>query len=95
MCIRVEIFGLGIKKNQNLIEEEIKWNLNSDNACYVLVQNLLSSRLLSKNLKIRICKTIILPVVLYWCKSWYLILREEYGLKVFENNVLKGIGGMK
>jgi hypothetical protein len=51
--------------NQNLIQEEIKRRLNSGNACYHSVQNLLSSQLLSKNLKIRIYKTIILPVVLY------------------------------
>jgi hypothetical protein len=50
--------------NQNLIQEEVKRRLNSGNACYHLVQNLLSSRLLSKKLKIRIYKTIILPVVL-------------------------------
>jgi hypothetical protein len=50
--------------NQNLIQEEIKWRVNSGNACYHLVQNLLSSRLLLKNVKIRIYKTIILPVVL-------------------------------
>jgi hypothetical protein len=52
-------------KNQNLIQEEIKRRLNSGNACYHSVQNILSSRLLSKNLKIRIYKTIILPAVLY------------------------------
>jgi hypothetical protein len=51
--------------NQNLIQEEIKRRLNSDNACYHSVQNLLSYRLLSKNLKIRMYKTIILPAVLY------------------------------
>jgi hypothetical protein len=50
--------------NQNLIQEEMKRRLNSDNACSHLVQNLLSSHLLTKNVKIRICKTIILPVVL-------------------------------
>jgi hypothetical protein len=60
--------------NQNLIQEEIKRRLNSGNACYYSVQNLLSSRLLSKNLKIRIYKTIILPVVLYGCESWSLTL---------------------
>jgi hypothetical protein len=53
--------------NQNLIQEEIEGRLNSGNVCYYLVQNLLSSRLLSKNLKIRIFKTIILPLVLYGC----------------------------
>jgi hypothetical protein len=50
--------------NQNLIQEEIKKRLNFGNAWYHSVQNLLSSRLLSKNLKIRIYRTIILPVVL-------------------------------
>jgi hypothetical protein len=45
---------------QNLIQEEVKKRLNSDNACYHSVQNLLSSHLLSKNVKIRIYKTIIL-----------------------------------
>jgi hypothetical protein len=51
--------------DQNLIQEEIKRRLNSDNACYYSVQNLLSSRLQSKNVKIRMYKTIILPVILY------------------------------
>jgi hypothetical protein len=81
--------------SQNLIGEEIKRNLNSYNACYHSVQNLLSSRLLSKNVKIRICKTIILPVVLYGCETWSLILREEYRLRVFENGVLWRIFGLK
>jgi hypothetical protein len=48
--------------NQNLIQEEIKRRLNSGNACYHSVQSLLSSRLLSRNVNIRIYKTIILPV---------------------------------
>jgi hypothetical protein len=77
--------------NQNLIQEEIKRRLNSGNACYHSAQNLLSSRLLSKNLKIRIYKMIILPVVLYWCESWSLTLREEHRLRVFENRVLRKI----
>jgi len=48
--------------NQNSIAEEIKCSLRSGNACYHSVQNLLSSRLLSKNLKIKIFRTTILPV---------------------------------
>jgi hypothetical protein len=60
-----------------------------------LRENLLSSRLLSKNLKIRIYKTIILPVVLYGCESWSLTLREEHRLRVFENRVLRRIFGLK
>jgi hypothetical protein len=55
--------------NQNLIQEEIKRRLNSGNACCHTVQNLLSSHLLSKNVKVRIYKTIILPVVLYGCET--------------------------
>jgi hypothetical protein len=55
----------------------------------------LSSRLLSKNLKIRIYKTIILPVVLYGCETWSLTLREEHRLKVFENRLLRRIFGPK
>ena len=54
---------------------------------------LLSSRLLSKNLKIKICRTIILPVVLYGCETWSLTLLEERKLRVFENKVLRRIFG--
>jgi hypothetical protein len=81
--------------NQNLIQVEIKRILNSGNACYHLVQNFLSSRLLSKNLKIRIYKTIILLVILYGCETWSLTLREEHRLRVFENRVLRRIFGPK
>jgi hypothetical protein len=49
----------------------------------------LPSRLLSKNIKNRIYKTIILPVVLYGCETWSLTLREEHRLSVFENSVLR------
>ena len=55
--------------NQNSIVEEIKSRLRSGNACYHSVQNPLSSRLLSKNLKIEIYRTIILSVVLYGCET--------------------------
>ena len=56
--------------NQNSIAEEIKSRLRSGSACYHSVQNLLSSRLLSKNLKIKIYRTTILSVVLYGCETW-------------------------
>ena len=59
------------------------------------MQNLLYSSLLSKNVKINIYKTIILPVVLYGCESWSLTLREECRLRVFENKVLRRIFGPK
>ena len=58
------------------------------------MQNLLSSRLLSKNLKIKIYRTIILPVVLYGCETWSFTLREERKLRVFENMVLRRIFGL-
>jgi hypothetical protein len=57
------------------------------------VQNVLSFRLLSKNIKILIYRIIILPVVLYGCESWSLTLREERRLRVFENKVLRRIFG--
>ena len=65
--------------NQNYIQEEIKRRLKAGNACYHLVQNLLSSSLLSKNLKIKIYRTIILPVVLYGYETWLPTLREDVG----------------
>jgi hypothetical protein len=81
--------------NQNLIQEKIKRGLSSGNACYHSVQSLLSSRLLSKNLKMRTYKTIILPVVLFGCETWSLTLREEHRPRVFENKVLRRISGSK
>jgi hypothetical protein len=81
--------------NQNSIHEEIKSRLKSGNACYHFVQNLLSSSLLFKNVKIKIYRTIILPVVLYGCESWSLTLREECRLRVFKNKVLRRIFGPK
>jgi len=81
--------------NQNSIQEEIKSRLKLGNACYYLVQNLLSSRLLSKNLKIKICRTIILPIVLYGCETCSLTLRVEHMLRVFENRVLRRVFGSK
>jgi hypothetical protein len=63
--------------------------------CYHSVQNLLSSRLLSKNLKIKIYRTIIFPAVLHECETWSLPLREERRLRVFENRVLRRIFGPK
>ena len=57
------------------------------------MQNLLSSKLLSKNLKIKIHRTTILPVVLYGCETWSLTLREERKLRVFDNMVLRRIFG--
>jgi hypothetical protein len=55
----------------------------------------LSSRLLSRNVKVKIYKTMILPVILYGCETWSLTLREEHRLRVFENRVLRRIFGSK
>ena len=78
--------------NQNCIQEETKGRLKSGNACYHLLQNSLSSSLLSKTLRINIY---ILYVVLYGCESWSLTLREEHWLRVFENRVLRRIFVLK
>jgi hypothetical protein len=67
--------------NQNDIHDEIKSRLNSGNACYHSLQNLLSYHLI--------------PVVLYGCETWSLTLREEHRLRVFENSVLRRIFGPK
>jgi hypothetical protein len=81
--------------DQNCMQEEMKSRLNSGNACYHSVQSLLSSRLVSRNLKVKIYKTIILPVVLYGCETWSLTLRDEHRVRVFENIVLRRIYGRK
>jgi hypothetical protein len=77
--------------DENYIHEVIKSRLNLGNACCHSVQSLLSSRLLFRNVKVKIYRTIILPVVLYGCETWALTLREEHRLRVFENRVLRGI----
>jgi len=81
--------------NQNSIQEEIKSRLKLWNACYYSVQNLLSSRLLSKNLEIKMYRTIILPFVLYGCETLSRTLREERTLRVFGNRVLRRVFGSK
>jgi hypothetical protein len=77
------------------MQKEIKSRLKLGNACYHLVQSLLSSCLRSRNIKVKIYKTIILPVFLYGCETWSLTLREENKLRVFENRVLSKIFGPK
>jgi hypothetical protein len=64
-------------------------------ACNYSVQKLLSYCLLFKNVNIKICKIIILPLVLYECEIWSLALREEHSLRVFESRVLRRIFGLK
>jgi len=69
--------------------------MKSGNACYHSVQYLLSSTLLSINLKIKKYRNIILPFVLYGCETWLLTMGEESRLRVFENRVLRRIFGPK
>jgi hypothetical protein len=77
--------------DQNCMHEEIKSTLNSGNACSHSVQCLLSSHLVSRNVEVIICKTIILPVVLCGCETSSLALREDHRLGVFQIRVLKRI----
>jgi len=81
--------------NRNSIQEEIKSRLKSENACYLLVQNILSSSLLSKDLKIKTYRNLILSCVLYGCENRSLTLREERRLRMFENRVLRRVFGPK
>ena len=81
--------------NQNSIHEGIKCRFKAENSSYYSVQTLLSSRLLSKNLKINIYQTIILPVMLYGCETWSLTLREQCRLNMFQSRILKQILGLR
>jgi hypothetical protein len=78
--------------NQDCMHEEIKNGLNLKNSSCHTVQNLLSSLLLSTNVKIKI---IILPVVLYGCEILSLTLREKHRLSVSEDRALRRIFGPK
>ena len=68
--------------NQNSVQEEIKSRLKSGNVCYHSLQNLLSSSKLYKNIKPKVYRIIIFPVIMYVCGTWSLTLREERRLKV-------------
>jgi hypothetical protein len=78
-----------------MIYEEIKRRFNSGNSCYYSVQNILYSRLLSKNLKIRIYKIIVFSVIPFGRETWSVTVGEECRLKVFENTELRRIFGPK
>jgi hypothetical protein len=81
--------------DQKFIEEKIERKHNSGNIHYRSVQIFLSSRLLCKNVEIILCETIILPVVLYWCETCSLTLREKYRLRVFEDRMLRIFGSRR
>ena len=84
-----------IQTTQNCIHEGIKSRLNSRNAYHNLPQNPLSSSLLSKTIMIKMGKSIILPVVLYGCKTWSLTLMEKERLRMSKNTILRKISGPK
>ena len=88
------MFKLHVTRGIRFHEENLKLAKLEEVAISIL-KNPLSSSLLLKNLKIKIYRTIILPVVLYGCDTWSLILREERRLRVFENWVLRRIFGPK
>ena len=95
-CVIYKFRYLGVTvTNTNDIREKIKRRINMGNACYFSLEKILSSRLLSKKLKVKTYKTIILPFVLYGSETWSLTLREEQRLRVFENKVLRKIFGAK
>ena len=88
--VEFKYFGTTLK-NQNSIQEENKSRLKSGNACYHSVQNRLSSSSLSKNIKIKIYRT----VVLYEYDTWSLTLREGRSLNLFDCRVLRRIFWLK
>jgi hypothetical protein len=81
--------------DQNSMHKEIMSRLNSGNACHHSVQSLLSSHLLCTDVKVKLYKTIILPLVLCGCETWSHTLWEEHRLRVFEKRVLRRISGPK
>jgi hypothetical protein len=79
----------------NFIHEKIKSRLNSGNSYYHSVENILSPRMLYKNVKINMYETGVLPVVLYGCKTWSLTLRDDERMELFQNRVLRRLFGPK
>ena len=88
------MFGNNHNKSK-LHHEEIKSRLQSGNACYHLVQNLLSSSLLANNIKVEIYRTTVLSVFLYGRETWCFTLRERHRLQVFKRTVLRKIFGFQ
>jgi hypothetical protein len=80
---------------QNSVKEEIKVRLKSGNACSHSMLNLLSFSLLSKNMKIKIYRYVILTLFLYGCVTWPLPLKEECRLRVYEYRMPRRILGLR
>jgi hypothetical protein len=77
--------------HQNAIQEGIKSRLSSANCwCYSFAECFVF-QIGVQNVKIKICRSIILPVVLFMCETWWLTMREEPKPRMFENRVLRGI----
>jgi len=81
--------------NQNSIHAYIKSRLKLGNVCYHLVQNLLTSNFLSKNIKMKIYSYVIFPAVIYGCETWSLTLREDQRPRMFQNRLLRKMFGPK
>jgi len=81
--------------HQHSIQENITGRLKTGNVCCHSVQNLLFAVLLCKNIKVKIYRIVILPVVLYGCETWSPTLREERRLRVFKKWVPRKIFGAK
>jgi hypothetical protein len=79
-CGKILIFTDCSETDQNCIHEEIKSRLNSENACYHSVQSFVIPPAVQE------CN-VILPVVLYGCETWSLMLREEHRLRASEKNI--------
>jgi hypothetical protein len=81
--------------DENCIHEEVKSRINSGMLATIRFRVFLSSCVLSRNVRVKIYKTVILSFVLYGCETWSLMLREEHRLRVFENRMLRIIFGPK
>jgi len=84
----VQIFGSNV--NKNFIREDIKNSLKSGNVCCHFLENLLFSSLLSKNIQIKVNRSIILSVVFCECETWSFTYREERSLRCSERFGLRG-----
>jgi hypothetical protein len=80
---------LGTKKLELCSRINLSADCNSENDCHYLIQNSLSSCSLSQNTKTKLYRTVILPVVLYWCETWSLTLKKCHRLSVLKNRALK------
>ena len=92
---KFKYLGLTVTKNTDDIREQIIRRINMGNVYYYSLEKILSSRLLSRKLKVNTYKTIIIPVVLYGCETWSLAWRGKHRLRVFENKVLRKLFGAK